>query len=160
MLAAGYLFAALILIPHALTFPGALTTSGLLGADENSAPWLYLLWQACFPVAPVAYALLQARGRKLDVAAVHTHAAITGSVVTVLILVAGFTWLSTDGARYLPQLVVGGTRTGLAYGLGALDLVIGLAGFAVLWRTRHSVLDLWLLVVTLTLALEVALVIP
>ena len=158
VLAAGYLFAALILIPHALTFPGAFTTSGLLGADENSAPWLYLLWHACFPAAILVYALLQARGRKLDIAAVHTRAAVTGSVVTMLILVASLTWFSTGGARYLPHLVVGDTRTGLAYGLGALDLVIGVAGIAVLSRTKHSVLDLWLLVVMLTLVLEVALV--
>src|SRR5262249_45492576 len=40
VLASGYLFTALIAIPHALTFPGAFSPTGLLGAGLQSTGWL------------------------------------------------------------------------------------------------------------------------
>src|SRR4051812_6938089 len=40
-LASGYLFTALIVIPYALTFPGALSPAGLLGGNVQTSPWLY-----------------------------------------------------------------------------------------------------------------------
>ena len=43
-LATGYLFAALIIVPHALSFPGAFTPTGLLGAGVETTVWLYIFW--------------------------------------------------------------------------------------------------------------------
>ena len=48
-LACGYLFDALIIIPHALTFPGAFTPAGLLGAKEQTTAWLYTFWHGGRP---------------------------------------------------------------------------------------------------------------
>src|SRR5580658_1169388 len=59
VLASGYLFTALIVIPHALTFPGAFSPTGLLGAGLQSSAWLYLLWKVSLPVAVIAYVLLK-----------------------------------------------------------------------------------------------------
>src|SRR6266513_4684472 len=56
-LASGYLFTALIVIPHALTFPGAFSERGLLGAGPQSAAWLYLAWHSVLPFTVVAFAL-------------------------------------------------------------------------------------------------------
>ena len=39
-LAAGYLFDAFIIVPHALTFPGAYAPAGLLGAGAQTTAWL------------------------------------------------------------------------------------------------------------------------
>jgi hypothetical protein len=44
VLACGYLFNALIIIPHALTFPGVFAPGGLLGAGPQTAAWLYCFW--------------------------------------------------------------------------------------------------------------------
>jgi hypothetical protein len=44
VLAAGYLFDASMIIPHALTFPGAFSPSGLLGAGTQTTAWLYIFW--------------------------------------------------------------------------------------------------------------------
>jgi Membrane-associated sensor, integral membrane domain len=55
-LAIGYFYAALIVIPHILTFPGAFT--GLLGAGSQTSAWLYYFWSAGLPVAVIVYALL------------------------------------------------------------------------------------------------------
>ena len=40
ILASGYLFSSLIALPYTLTFPGAFSPTGLLGAGFQSAPWL------------------------------------------------------------------------------------------------------------------------
>lgn len=42
--ACGYLFDALMVIPHALTFPGVFSPTGLRGAGEQTTAWLYVLW--------------------------------------------------------------------------------------------------------------------
>ncbi len=43
-LAMGYLFAAAIIVPHALTFPDAFAPTGLLGAGLQTTVWLYIFW--------------------------------------------------------------------------------------------------------------------
>ena len=59
VLASGYVFAALILIPHALTFPGAFSTNGLLGAGINTTAWLAIFRRFTFPIAVISYSLLK-----------------------------------------------------------------------------------------------------
>jgi Membrane-associated sensor, integral membrane domain len=49
ILCCGYLFNTLIIICHALTFPGVFTPSGLLGAGPQTTAWLYLFWHGGFP---------------------------------------------------------------------------------------------------------------
>lgn len=61
VLAAGYLFDALIIIPHALSFPGAFAPTGLLGAKEQTTAWLYVFWHGGFPLFVLGYALLRHR---------------------------------------------------------------------------------------------------
>src|SRR5689334_2569137 len=60
-LACGYLFTALIIVPHALTFPDAFSATGLLGANLQSTVWLYIFWHLGVPPAVIAYALLKGR---------------------------------------------------------------------------------------------------
>jgi len=59
VLACGYLFSALMIIPHALTFPGAFSPAGLLGAGDQTAPWLYWFWHLLFPLTLLGYGLLR-----------------------------------------------------------------------------------------------------
>jgi hypothetical protein len=59
VLANGYLFSALIVIPHALTFPGAFAPKGLLGAGVQSSGWLNAFWHFGFLVAVAGYARLK-----------------------------------------------------------------------------------------------------
>src|SRR6185437_11095199 len=61
VLAGGYLFTALIVIPHALTFPGAFSPTGLLNAGLQTTAWLYHFWHLGFPTALMIYAFLKDR---------------------------------------------------------------------------------------------------
>src|SRR5437870_5090557 len=46
VIASGYLFTALVVIPWLLTFPGVFTPGGLPGAGMQSTNWIYQLWHA------------------------------------------------------------------------------------------------------------------
>ena len=50
VLASGYLFTSLIVIPWALTFPGLFAPSGLLGPGLQTTAWLYTSWHIGSPL--------------------------------------------------------------------------------------------------------------
>ena len=56
VIASGYLFSALILIPWILVFPGIFAPSGVLGGMQSTS-WLYFIQHAGFPLFVIAYAL-------------------------------------------------------------------------------------------------------
>src|SRR5580700_5816440 len=55
VLASGYLLTGLIVIPHALSFPGAFAPTGLLAGGAQSTAWLYHLWKVTLPTAVIVY---------------------------------------------------------------------------------------------------------
>ena len=71
LLAGGFLFDALIVIPHALTFPGAFAPAGLLGAGLQTTAWLFIFWHFGLPAAVIGYACLPRETRALTAATVY-----------------------------------------------------------------------------------------
>ena len=59
VLATGYVLAALLLIPHALTFPGAFAPNGLLGAGTDTTAWIATFRRAAFPISVILYVQLK-----------------------------------------------------------------------------------------------------
>ena len=59
VLATGFVSSALLLIPHALTFPGAFAPNGLLGAGVNSTAWIASIRRGAFPIFIILYVLWQ-----------------------------------------------------------------------------------------------------
>ena len=57
VLASGYFFTALIVIPHALTFSGAFSPTGLFGAGLQTGSWLFIFWHIGFAAALLGYAM-------------------------------------------------------------------------------------------------------
>jgi signal transduction histidine kinase len=157
-LASGYLFTSLIVIPHALTFPGAFTATGLLGAGLQSSVWLYFFWHIGFPAAVLAYAWL--KHRPDDAKRTSTASEIGWSAAIVIALVCALVWLATVGDRFLPPLFADSTRhvQGALDAAFALILLVGAVALAALWFRRKSVLDYWLMLVIWALMLEQVLV--
>jgi two-component system, sensor histidine kinase and response regulator len=142
LLAAGYLFTALLAGVHLLSFPGLFASGGLLGAGMQTTAWLYMAWHAGFPLFVIAYVLTpdRAAGRY------HDAALAAG----VLAAVGALTWLTTAGHHLLPPIMSGNRYTpAMLFVVGSVWL-LSLAALALLWLRRHqrrSVLDLWLSVV-------------
>jgi signal transduction histidine kinase len=157
VLAGGYLFTALIVIPHALTFPGAFSPTGLLGAGLQSTAWLWIFWHAGFPAAMLAYAWLRSPKRKKLVVQTPGLPAIGWSVVIVVTVVCGLTWLAIAGDEFLPRLFLDRTRPSLTGHYTAISMIgICAVATAALWPQRRYVLDQWLMVVGLAWILEMA----
>src|SRR5436190_4752817 len=58
VLASGYLFTSLVVIPWALTFPGLFAPAGLLGPGLQTTAWLYTSWHIGSPLILVVAVLL------------------------------------------------------------------------------------------------------
>jgi signal transduction histidine kinase len=154
VLAGGYLFTALIVIPHALTFPGAFSPTGLLGAGLQTTAWLYIFWHLGFPTALLIYALLKDEAYTFQGS---IRSMIGWCVAITICLVLGLVWVTTAGDPFLPRIFLSvSDLTLLGSYLPAFDLSICAFALAVLWMRRRSVLDLWLMVVACALIGELA----
>ncbi len=158
VLACGYLFSALMIIPHALTFPGAFSPTGLLGAGLQTTASLYWFWHLLFPMALLGYGLLRDEKSDPGPAEPSLLAVVVGSVALVLTLACGLTLLATAGNNYLPVLFA--DRVGFtpeARLAAASTMLLSVSAVAVLWLRRRSLLDQWLIIVALAALLEMAL---
>jgi signal transduction histidine kinase len=156
VLASGYLFSALIIVPHALTFPGAYAPAGLLGAGPQSSAWLYIFWHAALPLAVIIYASWK-DGDYTSSARESPRAEIAMSIGAVIALVCGLAWLATAGETLLPRLLPDATHVTLwgQYLTGSL-VALGAVALVLLWPRSRSSLDLWLMVMICALLPEVA----
>ena len=155
-LASGYLFTALIVIPHELIFPGAFTPTGLFDAGLQSSAWLYTFWHAGFPLAVIGYVLLREADGERNIFKRSPVPAIALSVAAVVVIVGGLTWLATNGEWLLPRIFLDRVHADPSriWQTGAFDLALTAIALAQLWFRRRSVLDLWLMVVCCTWLLE------
>jgi signal transduction histidine kinase len=148
VLASGYVFGALMLIPHVLTFPGAFAPTGLLGAGPNTTSWTFMFRRLAFPIAIIVYALLKRGELAAQPEPGRPRAGVTVGLLTAVAAALAFTALATLGHDLLPQLYVNRVDANLdnmlKFNVGYFAL--GLVAVALLLRQRKSLLDMWLLV--------------
>jgi signal transduction histidine kinase len=159
VLASGYLFTALIVVPWMLTFPGVFAPGGLLGAGLQSTVWLYILWHAGFPAFVIAYALLKDGDPARRLWPGSVRVAILSSVALTAATVCAAAILVTAGNDLLPGIMVDKVHLSALwpYAAGFASLLIVLA-IVVLWIRRRSTLDLWLLAVMCAFVMEIGLI--
>jgi signal transduction histidine kinase len=149
VLASGYLFSALIVVSHALTFPGAFAPSGLLGGGPQTTGWLFIFWHLGFPASVIGYACLKDEKRTLPPSTIYWSAAL------VVLLTLLLTWIVTVHHDILPPLFVNRrTITSLGNHVTGIDFLASLLALALLWRRQKSVLDLWLTLAVVALVAE------
>ena len=156
-LGCAYLFSSTMAVAHALSFPGLFTKAGLLGGGPQTTAWIYFLWHAGFPVLVITYALLRED---------KTAASSKGTAWRDLVLAIGgtlaaagvLTWLATAGHDALPAIMRGDRDASTKVIVAACSWVLSIIALPILWRgRRHSVMDLWLMVVMMVWIFEVAL---
>ena len=157
VIASGYWFTALIVIAHALAFPGAFTRNGVLHSGLQSAVWLYWFWHSGLPLATIGYTLLKDTNRVAD--ARSTRRAVSSSVAGVLALVTALFWFVTHYEHLLPRTFVDIHPLSLFRRIigGVVVLVLGGIALWSLWTRQRSLLDQWLVVALCALLLEVLL---
>ena len=157
-LADGYFFTALMAIPFALTFPGAFSPTGLLGAGVQSSAWIYNFWHYGFPLATIVYAILSGTGHARNVSRISARSVIGWNIAIVIGLVCGITWLTTAGNEFLPSLMRDSINPSpLARIVTSLNTFTCVLALALLYSHRRSLLDLWIMVVLCAWITELAL---
>jgi signal transduction histidine kinase len=155
VLASGYLFSALMVIPYSLTFPGLFAPTGLLGAGLQSTVWLYIIWHAALPLSVVVYARLADADSGTSVSRRSLGSDVGVTIAVVAALVCAATWITTAQHELLPALFLDSTRLSpLAPYVAALMLLLGILALVLLWIRKGSVLNLWLMVVIFAWLLE------
>ena len=157
VIACGYLFTALTAIPWMLTFPGVFTPGGLLGAGKQSTAWLYIFWHGGFSLFVIAYALLKETDPAKQAWRTSRHTAmLSGVAVVALVCVA--TFLATAGNAQLPPLMIDTVHVSIIWEYTAgFTALLGVTTLIALWVRRHSMLDLWLMVVICAYVIDVIL---
>jgi signal transduction histidine kinase len=152
VLAGGYLFVALIVISQILTFPGAFSPTGLLGAGAQTSSWLYIFWHFGFPIAVVGYVLLKDAKSSVRHSA---GSAIVWTVMAVVALVCLLTWIVTAKEQALPVLLTDATSfSPLTTYANGTDLILSALALALLCKRDRSILDMWLSVTVCTFLAE------
>jgi signal transduction histidine kinase len=149
-LASGYIFSSSFAFLQTLAFPGAYAPSGLIG-DANTAAWMFVLWHATFPTTILVYALSKNATGVATPPGRSTMTSIVITVVCVLAVIAGLTWIVTAKTDYLPSFYATDVRLQTQFGNQvnlALWLWVATALAALLFRKRTT-LDLWLIVTLL-----------
>ena len=154
VIASGYLFTALMLIPWMLSFPGVFAPSNLTGGPQSTV-WLYCLWHTGFVICVIGYALSKQAeaGKRRQQAA--THSAIALCVVLAVVATLGAAYLCTAGHALLPRVMLDSAHFGPLWPVAAMPVALpSIAAFVLLWRRRRSMLDLWLMVVMCLFLIE------
>lgn len=158
ILASGYVFTASVAVVHLLSFPGAFSATGLLGAGPQTTAWLYMLWHSGFPLAVAAYALLKGRPGHVNEIQGRPATAISSSLGGVVLIVGAVAFLTTAGQHALPSIMRDNGYTPLMIAVVSTVWSLSLLALGLLWfRRPHSVLDLWLMVVMCAWLFDIAL---
>jgi PAS domain S-box-containing protein len=144
VLASGYLFTAVMNIPHLLTFPGAFSPTGLLGGGLQTTVWIAIFWMSGYPLAVVFYSVMKKEPRALMMS---WRTAVALSIAIVIVIALVLTWIAVKGDPYLPKLYVDKTEATVALRyLARLMLLPNALAVFLIWFRERSVLDLWLTV--------------
>ena len=158
VIAMGYTFAALVLIPYLLTFPDLFGSAGVIDGPMSTA-WFFILWRAGFPSFVIGYALLKDAGVGRKFWRRTVRATVAMSVTVAASLVVAAILLNMVANHLVPAEFLAELRSSSLYPyyVGGPVLVMSGLAVAVLWFRRSSLLDLWLMVVMCLFAIEVPL---
>ena len=154
VLGAGFFLAGLLAIGHGLTYPNVFSRTGLLGAQSETATWVYLAWHIALPAAVVAYALLKTEPHGLREPIRMIFLWLTAATLAA----AGIMLLTTAGSSFILDVLKFGTRESTVTRYLVM-LLIGI-GILLLWFGKRSVLDIGLMLTLWALLTESVVIMP
>ncbi|QJP14785.1 two-component sensor histidine kinase [Starkeya sp. ORNL1] len=148
IIANGYVFAALVLIPYALSFPGLFESGTVLVGGLQSTAWIYILRHCGLAAYMSAFALSNSDAKNATVRS-GVRKAIFLSISATIVIVLAVSALCLWGQFLLPTATADNIRFGSSWFYYAGAPTASFYGLAMmlLWRQRRTVLGLWLIVV-------------
>jgi signal transduction histidine kinase len=156
LIASGYLFTALLIVPYLLAFPGVLAPDGLMGTLQTTAH-LYLVWHCGFPLFVIAYALLKDEQPGIRLSQSKVGSPILKSVALTVAGAAAVAVVCIKTDAFLPRIMLDQTRfvPEWPWVVGAPIALLCATALIVLWFRRRSILDLFLMVVLCAYLIEI-----
>jgi len=157
VIASGYLFTALVLIPFVLVFPGVFVPGNLMGGMQSTS-WLYFFQHAGLPLFVIGYALSKDAdpSRRIWRGTVRAAIALSIALTAAVVLAAALFFIA--GEALLPRVTLDSTRLSPVWPyVGAPVALLSISAIVVLWIRRRSALDLWLMVVMFIFSIEIPL---
>src|ERR1044072_1947990 len=152
LLACGYLYDALMILPHGLSFPGLFSETGLFG-DTQTTVWIYMLWHGAFPLFSIGYTTIP----EDEVRRGQMRAVLLSLGATMLAVLLLMTLLVEVGGT-LPALLVQNRYTNAMHVVVGLVWFTGLVAVVCIWgKPNRTMIDLWLTVVMVGWVYDVAL---
>jgi signal transduction histidine kinase len=156
VLASGYIFTSLLLIPYALTFPGAFAPAGLFHPGLSTTAWLMIFRRWGAPLSVILYALLRQADSAWPLGLERAPPRTLVCVLAAAGLAVAVTMLATVGHDLLPPIFINRSDTIssnlMAFAISMLALLAVAMGMLLL--RRQSVLDTWLLASLATLFVQ------
>jgi len=150
IIANGYLYLSFMTVPYTLAFPGVFEPGrGLLGGLQ-STPWLYTLRHCGFALFVLAFALCVKPGGTNKLAQSNGPQTIFSSAAMTTFAVLVLAFICIAGEPRLPTIIKDRFHfdAAMIYYAGAPIASLYVVALVLLWFRRHTVLGLWLLVVT------------
>ncbi len=159
VIANGYLFSALMIIPYTLSFPGVFEPGQSLLGGLQSTPWIYILRHCGFAMFVSVFALLEYLGDSTAYGQDKVRQSIVLSFCATVAVVLAVAWVCLAGTAPLPTLVNDNLHFDATwiYYAGAPIASLYVVALILLWFQRHTVLGLWLMVVSFVYLLGVPL---
>jgi signal transduction histidine kinase len=156
LIASGYLFAALLIVPYLLAFPGVLGPDGLIGGVQTSAH-LYLLWHCGFPLFVIGYSLFKDEKPGSWVPQRKVSASILQSILWTVAAATVLAAVCINTEAALPRIMLDRSRfvPEWPWVVGAPIILLCGTALVVLWMRRRSILDLFLMVVLSAYIVEI-----
>jgi signal transduction histidine kinase len=148
VLASGYVLTALLLVPYALTFPGAFVPGGMLHMGPNATAWLMIFRRAAAPLSVILYVWLKQLGSAPSPDVDRTPAPVLVWVLATIGLAALLVVAAVLGQNLFPPMFASRSEVNywnlFVFNMAIIILLVIAMGL-LFWR-RKSVLDTWLLV--------------
>src|SRR5262249_4862667 len=106
ILGSAFLYSALTVVPHTLTYPGAvLTDQTLVGGSQQATGYIFVSWIVGFALLTFVSVLFEARASRNQFALVRVDRAICAAVGAVSVVVLSVTLIAILLGDHLPALI-------------------------------------------------------
>lgn len=158
VLAIGYLFSGLMVIPWVSTFPGIFAPLGLFGAGLQATAWVAALRRIALPLSITAYAVLAQDDRPAWRERSSLRGVIVVAVAGTLIAAVILTLVILRCGDLLPHFMADKTHAGALWRyVPAAAMALSLFALWLLWTGRRSLLDMWLAITLCASIVEIVL---
>jgi len=158
LLAAGYVFSGLVVVPYALFVPGIYPRLVEVPGNSQVSFWIWIVWHTGAPLYILGYALLERAALRIAPGVQALHRWCLWSLAATFAAVVLATLTTVGAADSLPRLIEGNQYDEFRLAPGGVAIIaLNLAALIVLAATTRlrTALDLWLAVAVFAGLLDV-----